>query len=173
MHEFWTNPIINMKCTKSHTCTNMVVGEHGIQTFEVVVVVVWGFFSTIAHSLLFLNKRFVQIYINVNLYNNILFTVLIKFSPLHLHELYHSTLDLQYHCQPQSPKIHTKCKQNLMSIFDFFPILVIFFLHLNDHCHLTLVLHSTSTYLNLNLQKSYRARTNSNFIKCLFCPILM
>ena len=52
----------------------MVVGNHGIQTFEVVVVV-WLFlllsfdvFVPIsAHPLLFFNKWFVQIYLNVKL----------------------------------------------------------------------------------------------------------
>jgi hypothetical protein len=40
MHEFWTIPIANVMYTCSQNYTNMVVGEHGIQTFEVVVVVV-------------------------------------------------------------------------------------------------------------------------------------
>ena len=52
----------------------MVVGEHGIQTFEVVVVVLSlllllsfdVFVPTSAHPLLFVDKWFVQIYLNVN-----------------------------------------------------------------------------------------------------------
>lgn len=40
----------------------MIVGEHRIQKFVVVVVVV----PTSAHSLSFLDKRFVQICLNVN-----------------------------------------------------------------------------------------------------------
>ena len=43
----------------------MMVGEHGIQTFKVVVVVV--FHPINAHPLLFLEKWFLQIYLNVSL----------------------------------------------------------------------------------------------------------
>jgi hypothetical protein len=39
MHKFWTIPIVNMTYTKSQKYTNMVVGEHEIQTFKVVFVV--------------------------------------------------------------------------------------------------------------------------------------
>ena len=53
----------------------MVVGEHGIQSFEVVVVVVSLFllssFDVVlpigARSLLFLDKWFIQIYLDVSL----------------------------------------------------------------------------------------------------------
>ena len=40
MHEFWIIPTanLNMTYTRSQNYTNMVVGEHGIQAFEVVVV---------------------------------------------------------------------------------------------------------------------------------------
>ena len=38
MHDFWTIPIVIMTYTRSQHYTNMAVGEHGIQTFEVVVV---------------------------------------------------------------------------------------------------------------------------------------
>ena len=38
MHEFWTNSTTNMMYTRSQNYTSMVVGQHGIQTFEVVVV---------------------------------------------------------------------------------------------------------------------------------------
>ena len=52
----------------------MMVGKHEVQTiFEVVVVVLLllllsfdAFVPTCAHSLLFLDKRFVQIYLNVS-----------------------------------------------------------------------------------------------------------
>ena len=43
MHEFWIIPIVNMTYTRSQNYTNMVVGEHGIQTFELVVVVLLSF----------------------------------------------------------------------------------------------------------------------------------
>jgi hypothetical protein len=50
----------------------MVVGEHGIQTFEPIIVmllfcviVIWCFYPTSAHSLSCLDKWFVQIYLNV------------------------------------------------------------------------------------------------------------
>ena len=39
MHEFWTIPSTNMMYTRLQNYTNMMVGEHGIQTFEVVIVV--------------------------------------------------------------------------------------------------------------------------------------
>ena len=48
----------------------MVVDKHGMQTFEVVVVVLLSFdvfIPTSAHPFLFLDKKFVQIYLNVNL----------------------------------------------------------------------------------------------------------
>ena len=38
MHEFWTIPTSNMTYTRTHNYTNMVGGEHGIQTFKVLVV---------------------------------------------------------------------------------------------------------------------------------------
>ena len=49
-----------------------MVGEHGIQTFEVVVVVAFVaivdvFVPTSAHPLLFFDKLFVQTYLNVSL----------------------------------------------------------------------------------------------------------
>ena len=62
MHEFGTKfPTANMTYTRSQTYTNMVVGEHGTQAFEVVVVkvevVVFDVFvPTSAHPLLFLDK---------------------------------------------------------------------------------------------------------------------
>ena len=47
MHEFWKIPIVNIMSTRLQVYTNLVVGEHEIQTFEVVVVsfvvVVWCF----------------------------------------------------------------------------------------------------------------------------------
>jgi hypothetical protein len=49
----------------------MVVGKHGIQTFEILVVVLLVLFDvfvlTSAHPLLFLVKSFVQIYLSVYL----------------------------------------------------------------------------------------------------------
>ena len=39
MHELWTIPTANMTYTRSQNYTNKVVGEHGIQTFEVVIIV--------------------------------------------------------------------------------------------------------------------------------------
>ena len=54
----------------------MMVGKHGIQTIEVVVVVLLlsllsfeVFVPTSAHPLLFLDKHFVQIYLDVNQFN--------------------------------------------------------------------------------------------------------
>ena len=38
MYEFWTRPAANITCTRSQNYKNMVVGEHGIQTFNIVVV---------------------------------------------------------------------------------------------------------------------------------------
>ena len=43
MHEFETIPIANMVFTRSQNYTNMVVGKHGIQRFEVVVIVLLVF----------------------------------------------------------------------------------------------------------------------------------
>ena len=39
IHELWTISIVNMMYTRSQNFTNMVVGQHGIQTFKVVLVV--------------------------------------------------------------------------------------------------------------------------------------
>ena len=67
MHEFGTIPTTNVTYTRSQNYTNMVVGEHGLQTFEVVVVVVVVFdvfVPTSKHPLLYLDKSFVQIYLN-------------------------------------------------------------------------------------------------------------
>ena len=51
----------------------MVVGQHGMQTFEIVVIVLLllllsfdVFVPASAHHLLFLDKWFVQTYLNVN-----------------------------------------------------------------------------------------------------------
>ena len=63
MHEFWTVPTANMTYTRSQNYTNTVAGEHGIQTFGVVVVVLLPillsfdvFVPTSAHLLLFMDK---------------------------------------------------------------------------------------------------------------------
>ena len=67
MHDFWKILIANMTYTKWNYIT-MVVGEHGIQTLKVVVIVV-VFVPTSAHPLVFSDKWFVQIYLNVTLQN--------------------------------------------------------------------------------------------------------
>ena len=66
MHEFWTIPTINMTYTRSQNYRDLVVGEHAIHTFEVVVVVLLllllsldAFVPVSAHSLLVLDKWFV------------------------------------------------------------------------------------------------------------------
>ena len=63
MREFWTIPIVNITYTRSQNCTNMVIGEHGIQTFKVVGVVMLFlllsiniFVPTSAHLILCLGK---------------------------------------------------------------------------------------------------------------------
>jgi hypothetical protein len=73
LHELGKILIVNMMYIKSQKYTNMMVGEHGIQTFKVVVIVLLlllllfdVFVPTSAHSLLFFDKWFVQIYLNVN-----------------------------------------------------------------------------------------------------------
>jgi hypothetical protein len=70
MHEFWTVSTSNMTYPRLQTYTNTVAGKHGRQTFEVVVVMLLFdvFVPTSAHLLLLLDKWFVQIYLNVNLY---------------------------------------------------------------------------------------------------------
>jgi hypothetical protein len=70
MHEFGITPTANVTNTRSQNYTNMVVGEHGIQTFEVVTVMLLlsssfdVFVPTSEHPLLYLDKSFVQIYLN-------------------------------------------------------------------------------------------------------------
>ena len=39
MYEIWTIPTTNMTYTRSQNYKNMMVGEHGIKTFKVFVVV--------------------------------------------------------------------------------------------------------------------------------------
>ena len=72
MHEFWTIPIANMTYMGSQNYTNMLVGEHGIQTFEFVIVVMLLLMLsfdvvvlTSAHPLSILDKWFAQIYLQV------------------------------------------------------------------------------------------------------------
>ena len=64
MHEFWIIPTANVMYTRSQKYTNMVVGERGIQSFKVVLLLLLVSFNvfvpTRAHPLLFLNKWFVQ-----------------------------------------------------------------------------------------------------------------
>jgi hypothetical protein len=38
MHEFWVIPTTNLTYTRLQNYANVLVGEHGIQTFEVVTV---------------------------------------------------------------------------------------------------------------------------------------
>jgi len=72
MHEFWTIPTVIMMYTRSQNYTNMVVGKHGIQTFEAGVVLLllllllFDVFGPHKCTLLFLDKWFVQIYLNVD-----------------------------------------------------------------------------------------------------------
>ena len=62
----------NMTYTRSQNYTNVVVGKLEIQTFKVVIATFWCccliFSPTNAHLLLFLDKWFVQIYLNVSNY---------------------------------------------------------------------------------------------------------
>ena len=62
-----------MTYTRSQNYTNMVVGEQGLQTFKVVVVMLLlllltfdVFVLTSVHPLIFLDKQFIQIYLNVS-----------------------------------------------------------------------------------------------------------
>ena len=65
-HEFWTIPTTNLMYNKLQNYTNMVVGEHGIQTFEVMIIVLLllllsfddVFVPTSAHPLLFMDNWF-------------------------------------------------------------------------------------------------------------------
>ena len=63
---FGSIPSVNMTHTGSMNYTNMIFGEHKMQTFKVVVVVLLlllllcgVFVPTSAHALLFLDKHFV------------------------------------------------------------------------------------------------------------------
>ena len=50
MHDFWTISTANMMYTRSLNYSKfMVAGKHGIQTFEVVVVVSFDFLSPHVH----------------------------------------------------------------------------------------------------------------------------
>jgi hypothetical protein len=72
MHEFWTIPIDNLTYIRLQNYTNFMVGKHRIQTFNVVVVMLilllllHVFIPTSAHPLLYLNKWFVQKYVNIS-----------------------------------------------------------------------------------------------------------
>ena len=66
-------PIANMAYTRSQNYTNMVIDEHGLQTFKVVVLVLLllllssdVFVPSSVHPLIFLDKWFIQIYLNVS-----------------------------------------------------------------------------------------------------------
>ena len=63
MHEIWTILTINMTYIRSQNHTNMVINEHGVQTFEVVNIVLLllllsfdVFVPTSTHPLVFLTK---------------------------------------------------------------------------------------------------------------------
>ena len=66
-----------MTYTVSQNYTDMMIGEHGIQTFKVVVVVlllffvvIWCFLSPQVHiSYYFKNKQYVRIYLNITLHD--------------------------------------------------------------------------------------------------------
>ena len=73
MEEFWIIPTIDVTYIRLQNYTNLVVGKHEIQTFKVAVVVLLFllltsdiFVPTNTHPLLFLDKWFVQIDVNVN-----------------------------------------------------------------------------------------------------------
>ena len=74
MHEFWTIPSFNMPYTRSQNYTNMVISEHGVQTFEAMVIRLLllmlsfdVFVPTSAHPSLLSNMYFIQIHLNVKL----------------------------------------------------------------------------------------------------------
>ena len=68
IHEFWATPTAKLTYTRLQYYTNKVVGELGLQMFKIVVVVLSfdNFVPTSAHPLLFLDKWFLQIYLNVS-----------------------------------------------------------------------------------------------------------
>ena len=74
MYDFGQIPTTNVLYTRFQKYTNMVVGKHEIQTFKVVVVVLLFlllsfdvvFVPTNGPHLLFLDKWFVQLYLNVS-----------------------------------------------------------------------------------------------------------
>jgi hypothetical protein len=75
-HGFWIIRTANMLYTRSQNYTNMVDGKHGIQTSEVMVVVLLFLLPfdvcipTSAHSLLFLDKWCVQVHLMTNQVND-------------------------------------------------------------------------------------------------------
>ena len=72
MHECWTIITSNMTYTRSQNYTNLVAGEHEKLTFKVVTFVLllllllFDIFVPTKYPLLFLDKWFVQIYLNTN-----------------------------------------------------------------------------------------------------------
>lgn len=62
--DFWTNSIVNMTYIRSQNYTNVVVGKHRTQTFEVVLLLLMWLFDvcvlTNAQPLLFSAKCFGQ-----------------------------------------------------------------------------------------------------------------
>ena len=73
MHEIWTMSTANMTYNKSQNYTNIMIGKHRLQTFEVVVVVLllllltFHVFSLQMHiPYYFLDQWSIQIYLDVN-----------------------------------------------------------------------------------------------------------
>ena len=73
MHERWTIPTTIMMYTRSQTYTIVVVDECGMQTCEIVIVMLLllllsfdVFVPTSVHTFPFMTKWFVQIYLNVS-----------------------------------------------------------------------------------------------------------
>ena len=67
MHESWVILAIHMTYNRLQNYTDMVVGELGIQTFEVMNVMLLFFVPTSAHPLSFSDKWFVQTRLNAKL----------------------------------------------------------------------------------------------------------
>ena len=65
MDKFWTIPTANMMYTRSQDYTNTMIGKHEIQTFKIVVVMLLLLLLWCANPSLFLDKWFVQVYLNI------------------------------------------------------------------------------------------------------------
>ena len=71
MHEFWTISIVNMLYINMNNYTSMMVGEHELQTFKIVVDLSLLLLSCDVlfpqmHIPIMLDKWFVQMRLNVN-----------------------------------------------------------------------------------------------------------